>query len=217
MNPLAAWLPERASPELLYLETKFASLVSYGLTTRLLGDLLPVERPIGAERVRRHLFRVARSHEAALERAPTSLPVDATPEADGVPPPDGPLFVGLDGGYVRGREQGWFEVIAGKSVASFHRDGRDPDPAGRCFAFVQTVDERPRARLVDTLRRQGLRPEQPVIFFSDGAETLRRLQRNLVPEAEHVLDWIAIRCDPLHRTSHRRWRRAVGRQRRRQL
>jgi hypothetical protein len=104
---------------------------------------------------------VARTHEAALETAPTRLPVDAITEAADAAPPDGPLFVGLYGGYVRGREQGWFEVIAGKSVASFHRDGRDPNPAGRCFAFVQTVDERPRARLVDTLRRQGLRPEQP--------------------------------------------------------
>jgi hypothetical protein len=25
--------------------------------------------------------------------------------------------------------------------------------------------------------------------MSDGAETLRRLQRNIAPEAEHVLDW----------------------------
>ena len=31
------------------------------------------------------------------------------------PLPDGPMTVGIDGGYVRGvRKQGWFEVIAGK-------------------------------------------------------------------------------------------------------
>jgi hypothetical protein len=106
--------------------------------------------------------------------------------------PDGPLFVGMDGGYVRGREQGWFEVIAGKSLASFHRDGRDPDPTGRCFAYVQTVDEKPRARLVDTLRNQGMQPHQQIIFLSDGAETLRRLQQNIAPEAEHVLDWFHV-------------------------
>ena len=47
-----AALRERVSPEMLYLETKFASLVSYGLTVGLLGELLPLERPIGAERVR---------------------------------------------------------------------------------------------------------------------------------------------------------------------
>jgi len=107
-------------------------------------------------------------------------------------PPDGPLFVGMDGGYVRGRDQGWFEVIAGKSLVSFHRDGRDPDPSGRCFAFVQTVDTRPRARLIDTLRQQGMQPHQQIVFLSDGAETFRRLQRNIAPEAEHVLDWFHV-------------------------
>ena len=32
--------------------------------------------------------------------------------------PNGPLTVGIDGGYVKaqGGEQGWFEVIAGKSI-----------------------------------------------------------------------------------------------------
>ena len=103
--------------------------------------------------------------------------------------PDGPLYVGMDGGYVRGREQGWFEAIAGKSLASFHRDGRDPDPSGRCFAFVQTVDDKPRARLVDTLRQQGMQPQQQVLFLSDGADALRRLQQNIALESEHVLDW----------------------------
>jgi hypothetical protein len=95
----------------------------------------------------------------------------------------------MDGGYVRGREHDWFEAIAGKSLASFHRDGRVADPSGRCFAFVQTVDDKPCARLVDTLRQQGMHPLQQVVFMSDGAETLRRLQQNIAPEAEHVLDW----------------------------
>lgn len=42
-SPLAALLPERSAPELLYLETKWASLMSYGLTTDLLADTLPME------------------------------------------------------------------------------------------------------------------------------------------------------------------------------
>jgi len=107
-------------------------------------------------------------------------------------PPDGPLHVGMDGGYVRSREQGWFEAIAGKSLLSFHRDDRVPDRSGRCFAFIQTVDDKPRARLADTLRQQGMQPRQQVVFLSDGAETLRRLQQNIAPEAEHVLDWFHV-------------------------
>ena len=191
MSPLAELLRERVSPEMLYLETKFASLVSYGLTVGLLGELLPLERPIGAERVRRHLFRVAEAHETELASAPTSITLDERPSASNAPP-DGPLFVGIDGGYVRGRDKDWFEVIAGKSLVSFHRDGRVPDPSGRCFAFVQTVDDQPRARLVDTLRQQGMQPQQQVVFLSDGADTLRRLQQNIAPEAEHVLDWFHV-------------------------
>jgi hypothetical protein len=188
VSPLADLLSERISPEMLFLETKFASLVSYGLTVQLMDEILPLDRPIGAERVRRHLFRVAEAHEAELASAPTSITVDDRTAPNNALP-DGPLYVGMDGGYVRGREQGWFEAIAGKSLVSFHRDGRDPDPSGRCFAYVQTVDDKPRARLVDTLRQQGMQPQQRVIFMSDGADTLRRLQQNIAPEAEHVLDW----------------------------
>jgi hypothetical protein len=46
-------------------------------------------------------------------------------EQDGeqLPLPDGPLTVGLDGGFVRVRHQrGCFEVIACKSVLEFKRD-----------------------------------------------------------------------------------------------
>jgi hypothetical protein len=35
-------LAERTSPELAYLETKFAALVSYGLTIKLLEEVLPI-------------------------------------------------------------------------------------------------------------------------------------------------------------------------------
>src|SRR3954451_15131096 len=39
-SPLATLLPERTTPELRYLEAKFASLMSYGLTAQLLDEVL---------------------------------------------------------------------------------------------------------------------------------------------------------------------------------
>jgi hypothetical protein len=42
-SPLAACLPERTTPELLYLEAKFAALMSYGLTVDLLADVLSLK------------------------------------------------------------------------------------------------------------------------------------------------------------------------------
>jgi len=52
-SPLARLLTQHAAPELLFLEAKWASLVSYGVTADLLTDVLPVAattNPIVAHR-----------------------------------------------------------------------------------------------------------------------------------------------------------------------
>jgi hypothetical protein len=45
-SPLAELLPEHTAPELLFLETKWTSLVSYGATADLLKDVLPVDEKL---------------------------------------------------------------------------------------------------------------------------------------------------------------------------
>jgi hypothetical protein len=87
VSPLADLLSKRVSPEMLYLETKFVSLVSYGLTVRLMDEVLPFDRPIGAERVRRHLFLFCLPR--AIERANSRRPVDSP---DGAPSPRSLIF-----------------------------------------------------------------------------------------------------------------------------
>jgi Plasmid pRiA4b ORF-3-like protein len=42
-SPLAVLLPEPTTPELLFLETKWAALVSYGVTAQLLHEVLPID------------------------------------------------------------------------------------------------------------------------------------------------------------------------------
>lgn len=42
-SPLVALLPDPTTPELLFLETKWAALVSYGMTAQLLHDVLPID------------------------------------------------------------------------------------------------------------------------------------------------------------------------------
>jgi hypothetical protein len=53
-SPLAAALPERTTPELLYLESKFTGLVSYGLSAKWLIETLPIGRPLYASAVPSH-------------------------------------------------------------------------------------------------------------------------------------------------------------------
>jgi hypothetical protein len=51
--------------------------------------------------------------------------------------PDGPLVVGIDGGYVKAQgEQSSFEVIAGRSLLAFHRGEEAEAPvSSKCFGF----------------------------------------------------------------------------------
>ena len=65
-SPLAQVLPERTTPEMLFLETKWASLMSYGLTTELLQEVLPMDSPLHASTIREHVCRVAQRLENQL-------------------------------------------------------------------------------------------------------------------------------------------------------
>src|SRR5271157_2390948 len=109
------------------------------------------------------------------------------------PLPDGPITVGIDGGYVRAaHKQGWFEVIAGKSVVAFRREDEGEVPSAKCFGFVQTYDEKPRRRLWELMKSQGMQENQQVVFMSDGGENVRRVQEYLHPFSEHLIDWFHI-------------------------
>lgn len=196
-SPLADFLPGRTTPELLYLETRWGALVSYGLAARMLGDVLPMDRPVAPERVRRHLHAVAVCEEAAMgEELDGAVWAwsGCQRDLDEMPPPDGPAYVGVDGGFVRDRAGSWFEVVAGKSVPGFGRNAPEDDPPrpAKCFAFVQAYDDRPRRRLLDVLAAQGYAPNQKLVLMSDGGESVRRLVARIGPKTEHVLDWFHV-------------------------
>lgn len=53
-SPLSELLPERSSPELLFMEAKWASLVSFKTAARALQDMLPVDSKLSAASVRNH-------------------------------------------------------------------------------------------------------------------------------------------------------------------
>ena len=188
-SPLAQLLPERTAPELLYLESKFASLMSYGLSVQLLQEVLPIEHAINAATVRNHVHAIAQSIDAELGDKQVFFIDGCERDWEQLPRPDMPLTVGLDGGYIhsctqRSRKHGWFEVIAGKSVTD--------DGASKRFAFVNNYDEKPKRRVFEVLKSQGMQSNQQVTFLSDGGETVRDLQLYLNPNAEHLLDWFHI-------------------------
>jgi hypothetical protein len=185
-QPLAGLLPERTTPELAYLQARFAALVSYGITADLLGELLPLGRRLHPAVVRRGIHAVADRLEGELGEERPSFIDTCQRDREELPRPDLPIIVGLDGGYVhssqqRSRADGWFEVIAGKAI-----------PAGgraSCFGYVQTYDTKPKRRLFEVLRSQGMQANQQVTFLTDGGEDIRDIPCYLNAQAEHLLDW----------------------------
>src|SRR3954464_4860685 len=181
-SPLTALFTEHTAPELLYLETRWASLVSFGLTAGLLKDVLPVDARINAATIRNHQHKVALRQEAELgDGQPRLAEVEGDP-ADGkeLPVPEGPIIVGIDGAYLRNwhDKQKKFEVIVGKSVPEV-RDHR---------YLVQTHDDKPERRLFEVLRSQDLRMN--LTFLTDGGDS--SFLDGISPCAETYLDWFHI-------------------------
>jgi hypothetical protein len=193
-RPTLSWLQGQTSPEPLYLETKWASLIPFAKVADLMREVLPLDDGTNHETIRRHLHETAERMEKELgdERQLRLFEEEVAAQED-LAPPDGPITVGIDGGYVRAaHKEGFFEVIAGRSVVAFRREAKDEVPEAKCFGYVQTYDKKPRQRLWELMKSQGLQDHQQVVFMSDGGEDVRRVQEYMQPGSEHWIDWFHI-------------------------
>lgn len=185
MSPLTGWITGHNSPKLQYIETKWASLMAFGVTAELLKDVLPVGETLNAATVRHHLQRVAQRQDSELAGKPDTL-TGCPAQWGKLPKPGKPMVVGIDGGYLRNwhdRKKN-FEIIAGKAFSKTVEAKR--------FGLVQQCDENPRRRLMAVLQTQGMQANQQITFLSDGADNVRNLQQFLYPESEHLLDWFHV-------------------------
>src|SRR5450755_3954726 len=188
-SPVAALFPERSTPELLYQEVRWASLLSYGVTVKLLGDLLPMDHQLSTSTISRHVSQVAERLEGELGDEQPSFIEGCPDQWYKLPEPDAPLVVSLDGGYVHARsseqrKDGSFEIIVGKSTTGAGATTR--------FGLVSGYDTKPRRRLFEVLQAQGLQMNQAVTFLTDGGDTVRDLTEGHSPQSSHILDWFHI-------------------------
>ena len=79
-RPLSALLTESVAPELLCIEAKWSSLVSYGLSLDALQDFLPIDLNLDVKTVRYDTLKVAKRLEAELGDEPLSC-IEGEPRA----------------------------------------------------------------------------------------------------------------------------------------
>jgi hypothetical protein len=197
-RPLSALLTEPVAPALLYMEAKWSSRVSYGLSRDALQDFLPLDLSLDVKTVRYDTRKVAKRLAAEVGEAHASCIEGEPSDWDLLPPPEGVFTVGIDGGYVRH----WFdkkhtlEVIVGKSIRSFAEDAEGKTPSRKRFGFVQTLETKSKRRLPEVLQSQDLQMNQAITFLSDGHDSLRQLQVEMSPKAIPILDWHPVTMRP---------------------
>lgn len=186
-SPLPPILTKRISPELSYLEAKWASLASYGLTVKLLEEVLPLE--IHPSSIFNNIQKISTRLESELQEEQPVFIKGCQRDWDKLPRPDLPITVSLDGGFIHAREgnnrkAGWFEAIVAKSM----QEGQEPKRLG----YVTNYEEKPKRKLYEMLHNQGLQLNQGLTFITDGGDNVRDLPHYLSPRSEHILDWFHI-------------------------
>ncbi|MDM0030470.1 hypothetical protein [Variovorax saccharolyticus] len=134
-SPLSELLTVHTAPELTYLQAKWAAQVSFAAVGALLHDVLPVDQGLHPEAIRRHVLDTAERLEAQLGPKQFTYDGGSQREIEASPEPAAPITVGLDGGYIRGRDRlpganGCFEVIAGRASRTKVRRKSSPSSFG---------------------------------------------------------------------------------------
>ncbi len=175
VSPLCDLISSHVAPERLYLEARWSSLVPYAAAAGLLADVLPITSGANRTTVREHALRVAERAEAELgDERPCFI--DGCPaEWEALPIPEGRIVAALDGGYVRNWDDRKtnFELIVGRSVPE--------DRAPRYLGLVHGYDHKPKRRLFEVLKSQGLQANQDVTFLTDGGEEIGVPRDSLQP------------------------------------
>jgi hypothetical protein len=174
---------DAVAPELAYVTARFAAVTPFGKVAVLLSELLPISGVQNAGTVRNRTRRVG--EKVVCQHATETATQTATP-------PNGPVVIGLDGGYVRSRhrqEERHFEVIAGKVI--------DVNGTQHRFAFARNGQAASAEAFAQALSAAGVHADTPATVLCDGDAGLWRLQREALPAATVVLDWwhIAIRFE----------------------
>ena len=192
-------------PELLYLQARWAALLPYGQSLRLLEDVLPLEGAISLTNMKIKAPQVGQRIEADLAKQvsenlsktvtvlddpiPETTPAMAASEitkttTSGEENTPISLSVGVDAGYIRskaakGEVSRKFGVIVVKTV----------EDKSRCHAYVQTEVDDGSERITHFIEQGRDAPLTNVTFFTDAGADIKAATPLTGKSTQRILDW----------------------------
>jgi hypothetical protein len=186
-SPLSAILTTHTHPELLYVQSRWAALIPYGQSLRLLQDVLPLEGAVSLTNMKVKVSQVGQRIEAdraKQARAMVVLDESTQTATSGEEQTPTSLSVGVDAGYIRsnaakGEGSRRFGVIAVKTV----------ETNSRCYAYVQTKVDDGSERISNFVEQGRDAPPTNVTFFTDAGADIKAATPLVGKASQRILDW----------------------------
>lgn len=187
IHPLSKALTNRATPELEYLQAKWASHLPYRQATAMLKEILPLDKGISFSGTRNRIRAIGKQLDADIERDIAKLP----PFDGGVQVRESShvATVSVDSAWLRhcdsvrglGRH---VNLIAGRATFT--------DRPPKFYAYVHREVTSAVARLDQFLTRNGVATDERVTVNSDDAGEFEKTIRGSQLARGRILDWFHI-------------------------
>jgi hypothetical protein len=181
-SPLVQLVPARVTPELEYLQVKWAAHLSYGMASELLGEILPLDDSISMSGVKRRVRVVGE----ALERGAQAATRAGVDDQRTVGPEPSLSALAVDSAWLKHCDQQGRHVnlVAGRAC---FEGGRT-----RVYSYVHNQVASAAGRLDQFLAASGIKPTTRVTILTDGAGEFEKAAKGCAQPICRILDWFHI-------------------------
>jgi hypothetical protein len=187
IHPLPKALARRVTPELEYLQAKWAAHVPYRQATNMLKEVLPLDNGISSSGIRDRIRDLGKQLDAEIERGIAQLPQRV---ADGqVRECSRVAAVSVDSAWLRNCDPGTdpgrhVNIVAGRATFT--------DGPPKLYAYVHEEVTSAAARLDQFLSSNGVASDERVTVISDDAGEFGKTVEGSQLARGRILDWFHI-------------------------
>lgn len=187
VSPLSRALPRRVTPELEYLQVKWAAHLSFAASTRLLREVLPLQQGISVAGTKNRVRVAGKALDARVEEEIVVNKERLKVEVAGKPRESTQVTaVSVDSAWLRHCERPKLcsrhvNIVAGRATLLGGRS--------KVYAYVGKQIPSGAARLDHFLLKQGVKPEERVTVISDGAGEFTNAVKGSQLARGRIMDW----------------------------